>query len=239
MEDDFSLQHIRRDDLQYRGLILYQDPSLPCFSIDAVELANYVRLSPRMRCVDLGSGTGVIPILAAAKTGARFFGIEQNEALNRLARRSASENGQEIEFLSADVSDAPRLLGYEQFDGVTANPPYFTAGTCLDPARSEARHDTGEALDAFVCAASRLLKNGGRFFVIYPADALVKLVTVLTRYKLEPKRLAFCLPDARRMPKRVMIEAKKGAAAGLNEITSVSLPDEAPRRTHDKSARIS
>ena len=226
MEETRRTQNMRKDDLQYDGLILWQDPSLPCFSIDAVELANFIRATARMRCVDLGSGTGVIPVLAARKTGARFFGVEQNEALNRLARRSAGDNGQRIDFLTADVSDAPRLLGCGTFDCVSANPPYFASGECADERRTEARHDDGDTLEKFVFAASKLLKNGGRFFVIYPANDLVKLVTVLTKHRLEPKRLAFCLFGAAHRPKRVLIEAKKGARGGLTEISTFSVPDE-------------
>lgn len=226
MEERNDTQNLRKDDLCSDGLILWQDPSLPCFSIDALELADYVRLSPKMRCADLGSGTGVIPILAQKKTGARFVGIEKNEALTRLAIRSARDNGQPIDFYTADVKDAPKLLGCGTFDAVTANPPYFASGACGDPSRDAARHDAGDTLEAFVLCASKLLKNGGRFFIIYPANALVRLVNVLSACALEPKRLSFCLFDANGVPKRVLIEAKKGAKSGLTEISTFSVADE-------------
>ena len=91
---------IRRDDLQYEGLILYQDTEKYCFSEDAVLLANFVRISSNSRALDLGTGNGVIAVLAEKKTSAHFCGIDIQQEQIQLARRSAQENGQEIDFFT-------------------------------------------------------------------------------------------------------------------------------------------
>ena len=87
---------IRRDDLQCDGLVLFQDTEQSCFSEDAVLLANYIRIFPSSRAMDLGTGNGVIAILAAHKTGAQFVGIDIQQSQIELAIRSSKENGQEI-----------------------------------------------------------------------------------------------------------------------------------------------
>ena len=208
---------IRSDDLQYHGLILYQDTALPCFSEDAVLLARFLTLTPRDTVADLGAGNGVISILGAGITGASFTCIERQEALCALARRSIAENGQEIAVHQMDVSDAPSSLGHGTFTAAVMNPPYFAAGDQSPLAsRAAARHDEGhEALEAFLGAAFLLLKNGGRLFCCYPASDAVTLFCALRRHRLEPKRLRPAAPSRDGKPRRLLVMAKKDGGPGL------------------------
>lgn len=207
---------IRRDDLQYRSLILYQDTDLDCFSEDAVLLANFVRGNARDRIVELGAGNGVISVLAAAKTGASCTGVEAQQAQCALARRSAAENGQQIDFLCMDVTDAPAALGHGRFTAAVMNPPYFSVGPeSANPSRAVARHGATEALGAFLLAAFLLLTNGGRLYLIYPASQLATLFSALRAHRLEPKRVRVAVMTAGRVPTRILVEAKKGARPGL------------------------
>ncbi len=205
---------LRKDDLQYNGLILYQDDALPCFTEDAVLLVHFLRLTARDTVIDLGTGTGLIAILGSGRTGARFTAVDTDESVLALARRSAAGNGQTIDFLHMDVTDAPSRCGHGTFTAVVTNPPYFTAGDpSPDARRSAARH--GDALEPFLTAAFLLLKNGGRLFLIYPADAMADLVVSLRAHRLEPKRMKPCLPDAHGAPRRILVEAKKLGKPGL------------------------
>ena len=207
---------IRRDDLQYQSLLLYQDTDLDCFSEDAVLLANFVQGNARDRIVELGAGNGVVSILAAAKTGARFTGVELQPAQCALARRSILENGQDVDFLCMDVADAPAALGHGRFTAAVMNPPYFCAGPAsTNGSRAAARHGAAEALDAFLAAAFLLLTNGGRLYLIYPASQLSTLFAALRPHRLEPKRVQIAATDARRVPTRMLVEAKKGGRPGL------------------------
>ena len=206
----------RMDDLQHNGLVLYQDTDYACFTADALLLTGFLRLTQRDTVVELGSGTGVVCILGADNTGARFCGVERQARLTELARKSAEKNGQDIRFLCADVAQAPAMLGRGTFSAVVMNPPYFTSGEKSEnPSRSLTRHDAGDTLDLFLSAAFALVKNGGKLFLIYPADATAELFSALRRARFAPKRVKFVYSKVSGNALRVLIEAKKGGGPGL------------------------
>lgn len=205
----------RIDDLQFQGLRIVQDDETACFSADAVLLANFLRVQASDTVVDLGCGSGILCILGNGKTGAQFTGVERQARLIALARRSAQLNGQDIRFLEADAADAPALLGHGTFTAAVCNPPYFAAG---DPSPNEsrraARHGQ-DALPVFLHAAFLLLKNGGRFFLCFPASRLTDALTALRAARLEPKRMQLVAPKPGKPPYLALIECKKLAKPGL------------------------
>ena len=207
---------IRIDDLQFQGLVLLQETDAACFSEDSVLLANFLRLSPADRAVDLGAGNGILSILGQAKTGASFVGVEPDAAQCSLARQSASRNGQEIPFLCITAAQAPAELGHGSFTAAVMNPPFFTTGDqSQHPSRAAARHADRALLTEFLSAAFLLLKNGGKLFICYPAHQLTDLLYSLRANRLEPKRLRPALPNALGAPNRVLVEAKKLGKPGL------------------------
>ena len=206
----------RLDDLQHKGLMLYQDTDYARFTADALWLCSFLRLSARDNVVELGSGTGVICVLGADNTRARFTGVEAQEPLCALSQKSAAYNHQDIRFVCADVAQAPALLGYGVFSAAVMNPPYFTSGEkSRQPSRRLTRHDAGETLNRFLLAAFALLKNGGKLFLIYPADALGELFSALQNARFAPKRIKFVYGRAGGNALRVLVEAKKDGKAGL------------------------
>ena len=207
---------LRIDDLQFQGLHIIQDTTAPRFSQDAVLLANFLRLNGKDCVVDLGTGNGIIAILGQAKTGAAFCGVEQDGAQCDLARRSAAMNGQDIPFYCMSVEQAPQMLGHGRFTAAVMNPPYFTEGDQPGhPARAAARPAEPTLLDAFLQAAFLLLNNGGKLFMVYPAEKLTDLVCALRAHRLEPKRLQPALSGPSGAPTRVLVEAKKLGHPGL------------------------
>lgn len=206
----------RLDDLERNGLMLYQDTSYARFGADALLLADFLRLGPRDAVVELGSGTGVICVLGADRSGARFTGVERQQALVCLAKKSAARNGQDIRFVCADVQDAPALLGHGTFTAAAANPPYFETGEhSPNASRALSRHNAKMALETFLTSAFLLLKNGGRLFLVYPASELTNLLCALRAHRLEPKRMRLVCPKEGARPTRVLLEAKKLGGAGL------------------------
>lgn len=204
------------DDLQYQGLMLFQDDTLACFDADALLLLDFLRVDARDRVLELGCGTGVICVLGQARTGARFTGVDRQERLIALAKKSAAYNQQAIGFHHMEASDAPNLLGRGAFSAVAANPPYFETGDrSQNPSRALARHGAPDTLTTFLDAAFQLLDNGGRLFLIYPASALIDLVGALRSRRLEPKRMRFVRTKSDENAKRVLIEARKHGGAGL------------------------
>ena len=206
----------RLDDLQHNGLMLYQDTELERFNADALWLCSFLRAGAKDTVVELGSGTGVVCVLGADNTGARFTGVERQERLVALSQKSAAYNHQEIRFLCADVAEAPALLGHGSFTAAVMNPPYFTSGEpSEDVSRSLARHDAGDTLATFLASAFSLLKNGGKLFLIYPADALAELMRALEHARFAPKRMKLVYTKAGEPALRVLMEAKKDGKPGL------------------------
>ena len=206
----------RLDDLQHNGLMLYQDTDYERFNADALWLCAFLRAKPADRVVELGSGSGVICVLGADNTGASFTGVERQMRLVELAQKSAAYNKQDIRFVCADVAEAPAILGRGAFTVAVMNPPYFTSGKRSEhQERSLARHDAGDTLAVFLASAFSLLKNGGRLFLIYPADALAELMQALEHARFAPKRMKLVYTKAGEPALRVLIEAKKDGKPGL------------------------
>ena len=206
----------RLDDLQHNGLMLYQDTDYERFNADALWLCAFLRAKPTDRVVELGSGSGVICVLGADNTGASFTGVERQTRLVELAQKSAAYNKQDIRFVCADVAEAPTLLGHGAFTIAVMNPPYFRSGERSEhEQRSLARHDAGDTLEVFLASAFSLLKNGGKLFLIYPADALAELMHALEHARFAPKRMKLVYTKAGEPALRVLIEAKKDGKPGL------------------------
>lgn len=206
----------RLDDLQHNGLMLYQDTDYERFNADALWLCAFLRAGKADHVVELGSGSGVICVLGADNTGACFTGVERQARLVELAQKSAAYNQQDIRFVCADAADAPTILGHGAFTIAVMNPPYFTSGERSEhEERSLARHDAGDTLKVFLASAFSLLKNGGKLFLIYPADALPELMRALERARFAPKRMKLIYTKAGKNALRVLIEAKKDGKPGM------------------------
>ena len=191
------------------------------YGTDAYLLAAYVRPSASARAVDLGSGSGIIPLLCLARNKfAHAYAVEVQEDFADIIGRNASLNGfaDRLIPLCRDLRDLrPEDVGGE-VSIVTANPPYMktNAGKRNESdAKYIARHEVKGGVDDFCAAAARLLKHGGSFYVVWRPDRLSELMQSLSRYKLEPKRMSFVQGDENAEPGMVLIEAKKGAAHGL------------------------
>lgn len=266
----------RLDDLERNGFVLIQKTKGFRFGMDAVLLSGFAAVRLGERSMDLGTGTGIIPILLAAKTeGAQFFGLEVQPEAAEMAARSVRLNelcgrvtillgdlkeilkGQprfpqadvlpELEPVSAEAatvsaetaevqgSGACRLseelaqkFGVGQspdwtmltpgsFDVVTSNPPYMKAGQGLknpNEAKALARHELLCSLSDVCFAAGRLLRSGGRFYMVHRPERLAEILATLAAARLAPKRLRFVHPFADREANMVLVEAVRDGRAG-------------------------
>ncbi len=191
------------------------------FGTDAYLLAAYVRSRPQALAVDLGSGTGIIPLLCLARNkAARFIAVELQETFCDLIERNASLNsmGDRLTPLCADVRTlTPALIGSE-VDLVTANPPYMAPGVGARNRTDEkhmARHETAGGIRDFCAAAGRLLKHGGRFFCVFRPERLADLTDGLRAAHLEPKRLTAVQATYAAPPSLLLVEAVKYASPSL------------------------
>ena len=166
--------------------------------------------------LDLGCGTGIIPLLLEAKTrGRHFTGLEIQREMADMAARSVRLNRlqDKIDIIEGDIKEAGRIFGGASFDVVTANPPYMNDSHGLknpDLPRAIARHEVLCTLQDVVREAAKVLRPGGRFYLVHRPRRLIEIITELAGYGLEPKRLKFVHPFADREAKMVLIEAARG-----------------------------
>lgn len=223
----------RIDDLQCKGYQIIQNSGMFCFGMDAVLLANYVRFKRGGRYLDLGTGTGIIPILLAAKEygenaltreerlaakpmdDARFIGIELQPACADMAARSVSLNGLDglVRIDNGDIKEVSCNYKKASFDIVTSNPPYIKGSHGLenpDAPKNIARHEVHVTLDQVVAAAEYALKPGGSFYMIHKPFRLAEIFECLHEHRLEPKRMQLVHPYIDKEPNMVIVEAVKG-----------------------------
>lgn len=215
-ENEYLKPGERFDDLQRNHYKIIQNPEKFCFGMDAVLLSGFVRVKPGESVLDLGTGTGILPILLEAKTKAkRFVGLEIQEESADMARRSIAVNGLEekITIEDGDIKEASRLFGAASFDVVTTNPPYMTGQHGLvnpDLPKAIARHEILCTLEDVVREASRVLKENGRFYMVHRPFRLAEIFQVMAQYRLEPKRMQLVHPYVEKEPNMVLIEGLKG-----------------------------
>ena len=207
----------RLDDLQTGGYYLIQDPSRFCFGIDAVLLSSFARVKRGEKALDLGTGTGVIPILLESKNqGAFYGGLEIQEASADMARRSVQYNDleQKIEIKTGDIKEAAALFKPTFFDVIVTNPPYMLNQHGLQnpgDAKAIARHEILCTLDDILRESKQLLADGkGRFYMIHKPFRLGEILTKMSEYKIEPKRIRFVHPYIDKEPTMVLIEGLRG-----------------------------
>lgn len=211
----------RIDDLQYDGLRIIQNPSLYCFTSDAVLLANFVKATKKDVVVDLGTGSGIIATIVATKTNAKkVYGVEIQPYMSDMASRSVKLNGLEdkIEIINRPMQTAFEVLGKESCSVVTCNPPYQKIGAGEKQLTEEiaiSRHEVKVTLEEIVVSASTLLKYGGKFYVIHQAKRLAELTYLLEKHNLRVKKITMIQPKANKNVDTVIVEATKFGKVGL------------------------
>lgn len=212
----------RLDYLLAEELRIIQSPSVFSFSLDAVLLARFASVPiKRGTIIDLCTGNGAIPLFLSARSESRIIGVELQERLADMAERSVAYNGldKQIEIIQGDVKEAPQQLGYEKFDTVTCNPPYFPAHELSDRNMSEhyaiARHELHLTLEEAVRSASQLLKQGGKAAFVHRSGRLMDMLEAMRQNRLEPKRLRLVHPKAGKEANTLLIEGIKDGKPDL------------------------
>lgn len=215
-ENDLLLEGERIDDLQRNGYRIIQNPEKFCFGIDAVLLSHFCKLSKHQRVLDMGTGTGILPILLAAKTEASHFeALEIQEESVDMANRSVILNHLEdrIHITKGDITIASSLFGNQSFDAIVTNPPYMNNQHGLknpDLPKAIARHEILCSLEDVIREAGALLKPKKSLFMVHRPFRLAEIFQTLIKYHLEPKRMCLVHPYVDKEPNMVLIEAVKG-----------------------------
>lgn len=210
----------RIDDLQLKGLKIIQNTDGFCFGIDAVLLANFAKVKNKAKVVDLGTGTGIIPIIIYGKSNAeKIYGVEIQEEVFEMASRSVIMNDiqENVEIVNADLKEIKSVLPVNTFDVVTSNPPYMHMDGVKNPNDKKmiSRHEVKCNLEDVIKAASILLKERGKFFMIHRPTRLIDIVSLGRKYRLEPKVMRFVHPRIDKAPNLLLLEFTKGGRPDL------------------------
>ena len=209
----------RVDDLIINGMQIIQHQDEFCYTLDAVLLAHFATVSPGLKAVDLGTGTGAVAFLLAAR-GANVTGVELNPRLADMAARSVLLNNMEaqISVQCYDLRYIRNCLPSGAFSLVVSNPPYRVPGRGLlnpQPGLATARHELTATLSDVIAAARYLVKYRGRFALVHLPERMAEILKAMTDAGLEPKRLRLVYPSVDKKPKFLLVEGIRGAQPGL------------------------
>lgn len=209
----------RLDDLNIKGYHIIQNKESFCFGMDAVLLSEFAKVKEGENVLDLGTGTGIIPILLEAKTmGRHFSALEIQEESVQMARRSVALNRLEekIDIISGDIKEAGTIFGVASFDVVTTNPPYMDNMHGLknpNMPKAIARHEILCTLEDVIRESGKLLKFRGRFYMVHRPHRLAEIISMMKKYQLQPKRLRMVHSFVDKEASMILIEGIKGGGA--------------------------
>ncbi len=205
------------------------------FGTDAFLLASFIKSSPRAYGAELGSGTGIISLLLAARERlAHITAFEIQEEFATLSGRNVELNSLDsrIRVLRADIKKVTAADTGRELDVVFSNPPYMRTNSGKrneNDGKYIARHEVCGGIDDFCAAACRLLKHGGKFYTVWRPDRATDLICALRAAKLEPKVVTFVHADTDSAPSLMLTSATKGGASGLTVTPPLFLYDTGDR----------
>ena len=214
---EFNLKENERiDDLEFKNLKIIQNKDGFCFGIDSILLTDFAKnIKQSLNIIDLGTGTGIIPILLYGKTkNNKFVGVEIQEEVADMANRSIKLNSleNEIEILNMNILDLNKKYKRGSFDIVTTNPPYKKLNTGIVNENNKkliSRHEITASLEDFIKISSYLLKDLGEFYMVNRPDRLVDIFELMRKYKIEPKKIKFVYPNKNKKTNLILIKGVK------------------------------
>lgn len=200
------------EDLNLQELSIIQKEKGFRFGVDAVLLSDFAKVRKNDRVMDFCSGTGIIPILLYGKTKAgEIHGLEIQDEFAEMAARSIKMNGieEKVKIHKGDLKDQELLKSLGNFHVVTANPPYKKVNSGIvneADALTIARHEVTLTLEDLIKGSRRVLKDQGRLYLIHRPERLADLISLMRKYRIEPKRIRMVYPNTKKPPTMVLIE---------------------------------
>ena len=212
----------RIDDLEFKGLKIIQNEKGFCFGMDSVLLSDFAKnIKNNSTVLDLGTGTGIIAILLCGKTNLKkVVGIEIQQDVANMAKRSSQLNNLQdrFEVVNTNIIDLKNIYEKQSFDVIVTNPPYKKENTGItneNEAKLISRHEITANLEDFISISKDLLKDKGEFYMVHRPERLVDILSLMRKYKIEPKILKFVSPNKNKEPNLILIKGIKNANSFL------------------------
>lgn len=212
----------RIDDLEYKGLKIIQNKDGFCFGMDSILISDFAKnIKKNSVVIDLGTGTGIIPILLCGKTELKkVTGVEIQTEVAEMAKRSIKLNNLEsrFEILNDNIMNLNKYFDKQSVDVIITNPPYKKKDTGIiniNEKKLISRHELTAELEDFIKIAKDLLKDKGEFYMVHRPDRLVDIISLMRKYKIEPKIIRMVCPNKNKEPNLVLIKGIKNAKAFL------------------------
>ena len=217
---------LRLDDLNLDNLKLYQYIQGYNFTSDSVILANFVKAKKTDICIEIGTGSGVISVLVNHKNKPqKIYAFELQEQYASLAQKNVEFNNMQknIEVVNSNIKDYKQYVNKE-VDVVFCNPPYYKNGVCKQSENEDiaiCKHESYLPLVDLIKVVSKLLKFGGKFYFVYPANRLDEIMVELNKNNLQPKKMFFAQPTVNKNANTVYIQCTKGGKNGVNVLPTL------------------
>lgn len=223
----------RIDDLEFKNLKIIQNIKGFCFGVDAVLLSDFAKnIKQNANVLDLGTGTGIIPILLCGKTKLnKIIGIEIQRSVYEIAKKNIILNNLEnrFEVINENITNLDNIYEKKSFDAIVTNPPYKEENTGItneDEVKQISRHEISANLEDFIEISSKLLKDKGEFYIIHRPERIVDLLSEMRKYKIEPKEIRLVFSNKNNPPKMVLVKGVKNAKKYINFRENLYIYDE-------------
>lgn len=203
------------DDLEFEDLKIIQNQKWFKYGIDSVLLSNFAKIKKNAKVLDIGTGTGIISILLAKKTNAKeIVGIEVQSEVADMAERSVSLNHLEnkIKIIGDTILNIEKYFPDEYFDCVVTNPPYQKENSGLHNENEKqliSRHEVLCNLEDIIAKSFKILRDNGNFYMVHRPERLVDILSLMRKYRLEPKEIRFVHSKAKEKPTLVLVKGVK------------------------------
>lgn len=221
------------DLLGYENLKIVQDTDFFSFSLDSVLLPNFFTYDNSVnKILDIGTGNAPIPLILSKKTNSKIYAIEIQKDLYDLAKETLEINklDERITLINDDINNFEKYFKHGEFDVILCNPPYFKVNN--NSRKNEviqkaiARHELMLNLEQLLRISNKLLKNSGRFAMVYRTERITEVLCMMSKYNLEPKRILLVFPKPGTSSNLFLVEGVKNAKPGIKTLNYLIAHDE-------------
>ncbi|MDD2391422.1 MAG: tRNA1(Val) (adenine(37)-N6)-methyltransferase [Bacilli bacterium] len=212
-------------------LVIYQNENLFKMSLDSVLLARFVRINKTTKkIIDIGTGNAPIPLVLSKRGNFDILAVEIQNEIFKLGKKSIEANNKDIKIINADIKEEYKNIKNESYDLVTCNPPYFKytkeSNINIKEEYALSRHEISLNLEDIMIISKKILKNKGSLAIVQRPENLVRIITLMRKYNIEPKRLMFVYPKKNKEANIMLIEGTKNGLPGIKVLDPLYVHDE-------------